>query len=339
MQSCSWLFFLLLFLSIGAILSVSSPIDILEEEELLEEETSGGNEYYDDDEDHHVVTGKKDEPAQKRSLSFEERKRKYLSMSPEERKKFLDKVRRFRENKLKRSQASASVSTTTTAPEDVQMTLHEEKEVVDSLYGLPEEIKAEILEKERQQVVKGGAPKRDKKERRKLRKRKEFRKLFREFMEWQEVRERRRRQRRRRRRKNKKKQRGRLNQNGNARRRNANLLKETIENLMRLSSVEEEEPLSSSKSFDSIWAILEIYKKKVPELAGFWLLSIILQLPLQGFLLLNEDLIILPIERAGNIVMILLLISQLLAGLLALKRITRHQAKKFHLHQFQLDKE
>nr|XP_040570795.1 stress response protein nst1-like [Lepeophtheirus salmonis] len=257
MQSCSWLFFLLLFLSIGAILSVSSPIDILEEEELLEEETSGGNEYYDDDEDHHVVvlqdqasatideysvqTGKKDEPAQKRSLSFEERKRKYLSMSPEERKKFLDKVRRFRENKLKRSQASASVSTTTTAPEDVQMTLHEEKEVVDSLYGLPEEIKAEILEKERQQVVKGGAPKRDKKERRKLRKRKEFRKLFREFMEWQEVRERRRRQRRRRRRKNKKKQRGRLNQNGNARRRNANLLKETIENLMRLSSVEEEE--------------------------------------------------------------------------------------------------
>ncbi|XP_040570796.1 transmembrane protein 17 [Lepeophtheirus salmonis] len=80
-------------------------------------------------------------------------------------------------------------------------------------------------------------------------------------------------------------------------------------------------------------------QEKVPELAGFWLLSIILQLPLQGFLLLNEDLIILPIERAGNIVMILLLISQLLAGLLALKRITRHQAKKFHLHQFQLDKE
>eukprot|EP00090_Calanus_glacialis_P006291 TRINITY_DN14910_c1_g3_i1.p1 TRINITY_DN14910_c1_g3~~TRINITY_DN14910_c1_g3_i1.p1 ORF type:complete len:184 (+),score=41.86 TRINITY_DN14910_c1_g3_i1:80-553(+) len=30
--------------------------------------------------------------------------------------------------------------------------------------------------------------------------------------------------------------------------------------------------------------------EKVPELAGFWLLTILLQLPLQGFLLLNTDL-------------------------------------------------
>ena len=35
--------------------------------------------------------------------------------------------------------------------------------------------------------------------------------------------------------------------------------------------------------------------EKVPELAGFWLLTILLQLPLQGFLLFNTDLILVPI--------------------------------------------
>ena len=39
--------------------------------------------------------------------------------------------------------------------------------------------------------------------------------------------------------------------------------------------------------------------EKVPELAGFWLLTILLQLPLQGFLLFNTDLILVPI---GNII-------------------------------------
>ena len=37
--------------------------------------------------------------------------------------------------------------------------------------------------------------------------------------------------------------------------------------------------------------------EKVPELAGFWLLTILLQLPLQGFLLLNTDLILVPIGK------------------------------------------
>ena len=37
--------------------------------------------------------------------------------------------------------------------------------------------------------------------------------------------------------------------------------------------------------------------EKVPELAGFWLLTILLQLPLQGFLLLNIDLILVPIGK------------------------------------------
>ena len=43
--------------------------------------------------------------------------------------------------------------------------------------------------------------------------------------------------------------------------------------------------------------------EKVPELAGFWLLTILLQLPLQGFLLLNTDLILVPI---GNSILLIL---------------------------------
>ena len=38
--------------------------------------------------------------------------------------------------------------------------------------------------------------------------------------------------------------------------------------------------------------------EKVPELAGFWLLTILLQLPLQGFLLLNTDLILVPLGNS-----------------------------------------
>eukprot|EP00095_Tigriopus_kingsejongensis_P006573 maker-scaffold807_size94382-snap-gene-0.21 protein:Tk06573 transcript:maker-scaffold807_size94382-snap-gene-0.21-mRNA-1 annotation:"transmembrane protein 17-like" len=73
--------------------------------------------------------------------------------------------------------------------------------------------------------------------------------------------------------------------------------------------------------------------EKVPELAGFWLLSVLLQFPLQAFLFFNEDLIILPLERAANLVMVGLVLSELITGFIALRKITQHQAKKFHLLQ------
>ena len=73
--------------------------------------------------------------------------------------------------------------------------------------------------------------------------------------------------------------------------------------------------------------------EKVPELAGFWLLTVLLQLPMQGFLLFNEDLVILPMERAANLLMVIMVLIELIVGFVALRRITRHQAKKFHLHQ------
>jgi transmembrane protein 17 len=65
----------------------------------------------------------------------------------------------------------------------------------------------------------------------------------------------------------------------------------------------------------------------VPELAGFWLLTILLQLPLQGFLLFNEDLILLPMERAANGLMVVLILIQLITGFVALRKITQHQEK------------
>ena len=68
-------------------------------------------------------------------------------------------------------------------------------------------------------------------------------------------------------------------------------------------------------------------------MAGFWLLTVLLQLPLQGFLFLNEDLILLPMERAANLIMVLIILIELIVGFIALRKITRHQAKKFHLHQ------
>merc|ERR1712050_120815 len=74
--------------------------------------------------------------------------------------------------------------------------------------------------------------------------------------------------------------------------------------------------------------------EKVPELAGFWLLTILLQLPLQGFLLLNRDLILVPLEQAAGVVMMTMIIAELVTGFMALREITRHQASKFHLQQF-----
>ncbi len=76
--------------------------------------------------------------------------------------------------------------------------------------------------------------------------------------------------------------------------------------------------------------------EKVPELAGFWLLTVLLQFPLQAFLLLNEDLILLPLERAANLVMVAVVLAELWTGFAALRRITRHQARKFHLMQMRV---
>ncbi|XP_048338876.1 transmembrane protein 17 isoform X1 [Sphaerodactylus townsendi] len=78
----------------------------------------------------------------------------------------------------------------------------------------------------------------------------------------------------------------------------------------------------------------EKMEKKVPELAGFWLLSLFLQLPLILFLLLNEGLEIQPLERAIHIVFLAFLVFQVAVAFLALKKMVNQLATRFRLREF-----
>ncbi|GAB6033728.1 Transmembrane protein 17 [Chamberlinius hualienensis] len=75
----------------------------------------------------------------------------------------------------------------------------------------------------------------------------------------------------------------------------------------------------------------------IPELAGFWIISLLLQLPIQAFLSFNEGTIILPMERVANTIMIGFVIFQLICGYFGIKKISNHLATKFHLETFSLD--
>ncbi|KAM9807624.1 transmembrane protein 17B [Neosynchiropus ocellatus] len=75
-------------------------------------------------------------------------------------------------------------------------------------------------------------------------------------------------------------------------------------------------------------------QEKVPELAGFWLLSILLQLPLILFQLFNESILVQPLERGVHIVLAVFLLSQALSGFVALRDMVRNTEDQFHLQQF-----
>ncbi|NWS15522.1 TMM17 protein, partial [Pachyramphus minor] len=75
-------------------------------------------------------------------------------------------------------------------------------------------------------------------------------------------------------------------------------------------------------------------QEKVPELAGFWLLSLLLQLPIILFLLFNEGLKIQPLERAVHIVFAFFLAFQVITAFVTLKRMVNKLATHFHLKEF-----
>ncbi|KAG9330928.1 hypothetical protein AGOR_G00170610 [Albula goreensis] len=75
-------------------------------------------------------------------------------------------------------------------------------------------------------------------------------------------------------------------------------------------------------------------QEKVPELAGFWLLSILLQFPLVLFQLFNEAILIQPLERGVHIVLALFILTQAFSGFAALKTMVKHTESHFHLRQF-----
>ncbi|XP_064612921.1 transmembrane protein 17-like [Liolophura sinensis] len=93
-----------------------------------------------------------------------------------------------------------------------------------------------------------------------------------------------------------------------------------------------------------IYSILEVIRlylgylgnltERVPELAGCWLLTLLIQLPLILFLLLNEDTNILPLERAVHIVELLFVLFEAFTGYFAIRIMVNYQVTRFHLQQF-----
>jgi len=73
---------------------------------------------------------------------------------------------------------------------------------------------------------------------------------------------------------------------------------------------------------------------QVPELAGFWLLTLLVQSPFVFFLLFNEAAIITPLERAVTVVMATFVLFESIAGYAAIRAMVKSQMNKFHLQQF-----
>ena len=71
-------------------------------------------------------------------------------------------------------------------------------------------------------------------------------------------------------------------------------------------------------------------REAVPELAGFWLISLLLACPLHGLLLLNSGALRLAAELAVLGPQTALLLAELALGYVAVRRLTRHQVTKFH---------
>lgn len=78
--------------------------------------------------------------------------------------------------------------------------------------------------------------------------------------------------------------------------------------------------------------VLNFYQ--VPELAGFWILTLVLQLPLTLVLLLNESMLIMPMERAVNIIMAVFVLFETVQGYRVIKAMIGQQVSKFHVQQF-----
>ncbi|XP_054718063.1 transmembrane protein 17-like [Uloborus diversus] len=71
--------------------------------------------------------------------------------------------------------------------------------------------------------------------------------------------------------------------------------------------------------------------EKVPELAGFWMLTLFLQFPLHCLCTFNRDYTVLPWERVTDVILMIFIILEIVTGYLAVKNITNHQALKFKL--------
>ncbi|XP_075710906.1 transmembrane protein 17B-like [Rhinoderma darwinii] len=73
--------------------------------------------------------------------------------------------------------------------------------------------------------------------------------------------------------------------------------------------------------------------EKVPELAGFLLLTFLIQIPLILFLLTDEHIVILPLEFAVHTIYIIFLKIELLVSFFVLKIMTRQLATHFFYNE------
>lgn len=72
---------------------------------------------------------------------------------------------------------------------------------------------------------------------------------------------------------------------------------------------------------------------KIPELASFWLISALIQLPLEAFLLFDSDTLSPFTETVVNSIMIFLVVTEIMTATIALRSLADHRAKRFYLAQ------
>ncbi|GAB1597934.1 transmembrane protein 17B-like isoform X1 [Argonauta hians] len=73
--------------------------------------------------------------------------------------------------------------------------------------------------------------------------------------------------------------------------------------------------------------------ERVPELAGSWLLTLLMQFPLILYLLFN-DAPTFPLEIAIHIVMFIFVLLEIFSGYFAIRTMINYQMTQFHLRQF-----
>ncbi|KAK9302734.1 hypothetical protein QLX08_005353 [Tetragonisca angustula] len=70
---------------------------------------------------------------------------------------------------------------------------------------------------------------------------------------------------------------------------------------------------------------------KIPELTSCWLISILIQLPLEAFLLFDRGISSHYSETLINFFMVCLLLIEIITGMIALMNLADHRAKVFYL--------
>ncbi|KOC66610.1 Transmembrane protein 17B [Habropoda laboriosa] len=112
---------------------------------------------------------------------------------------------------------------------------------------------------------------------------------------------------------------------------NLNAKYDSLTNVYRLIIVAVFLILSISGSLKLYLGYIGNLAGKIPELASCWLISILIQLPLVMFLLLDHGLLSHSSETFINSVMVCLLLVEVITGTIALTNLANCRAKTFYL--------